>query len=489
MTYQVPHHINKEKIFIINRSEIEGRLEPEFYRPSIATLEKRIRSLATHRLRDYAIYIAGGATPKKTEADKYYTDSVSGIPFLRVQNLQTTGELSLDDCVYINKDTHNGLLQRSQVAEGDLLVKITGVGRMAIASVAPKGFVGNTNQHMVVIKTGDATVSKYLARYLNLDIIERIASRHSTGGTRPALDYPSLKNLPIIEGIDFSMIDEAIILKQQKEQQAEDMLNSIDDYLLGELGIELPETKPQTLQDIIFTVSISEVRDGRFDPKLYSIPVKRLKQSLYMSPFDKQPLKYFIKNNCSGEWGKDESEEVDENKYTKCLVIRATEFDNTYNLRLDNSRVKYRWIENSKLSRMDIQPNDLLIEKSGGSEDQPVGRISILTDEILKGNQIAYSNFIHKITVEGINPMYLYFYLRTMYNIKITDSMQSQTNGIRNLIMQEYFDQIIVAPPLQKQQEIVNHIMAMRQQAKSLQEEGKTILERAKRDIEQMIIG
>ena len=489
MTYQVPQHINKEKIFIINRSEIEGRLEPEFYRPSIATLEKHIRSLATHRLRDYAIYIAGGATPKKTEADKYYTDSVSGIPFLRVQNLQTTGELSLDDCVYINKDTHNGLLQRSQVAEGDLLVKITGVGRMAIASVAPKGFVGNTNQHMVVIKTGDATVSKYLARYLNLDIIERIASRHSTGGTRPALDYPSLKNLPIIEGINFSMIDEAIILKQQKEQQAEDILNSIDDYLLGELGIELPETKTQSLQDRIFTVSISEVRDGRFDPKLYSISVKQLKQSLYMSPFGKQPLKYFIKNNCSGEWGKDESEEVDENKYTKCLVIRATEFDNTYNLRLDNSRVKYRWIVNSKLSRMDIQPNDLLIEKSGGSEDQPVGRISILTDEIVKGRQIGYSNFIHKITVEGINPMYLYFYLRTMYNIKITDSMQSQTNGIRNLIMQEYFDQIIVAPPLQKQQEIVNHIMAMRQQAKSLQEEGKTILERAKRDIEQMIIG
>ena len=264
-------------------------------------------------------------------------------------------------------DTHNGLLQRSQVAEGDLLVKITGVGRMAIASVAPKGFVGNTNQHMVVIKTGDADISKYLARYLNLDIIERIASRHSTGGTRPALDYPSLKNIPIIEGIDFSIIDEAISIKQQKEQQAEDILNSIDDYLLGELGIKLPEMDLQKIQDRVFIVRFGEICNGRFDPKLYSIPVKQLKQSLYLSPFDKQPLKYYIKNNCSGEWGKDESEEVDENKYTKCLVIRATEFDNTYNLRLDNSRVKYRWIENSKLSRMNIQPNDLLIEKSGGS--------------------------------------------------------------------------------------------------------------------------
>ena len=138
---------------------------------------------------------------------------------------------------------------------------------------------------------------------------------------------------------------------------------------------------------------------------------------------------------------------------------------------------------------MKILPNDLLIEKSGGSEDQPVGRISILTEDILQAHQIAYSNFIHKMTVEGINPMYLYFYLKTMHNIGITDSMQSQTNGIRNLIMKEYYDQIIVIPPLQKQQEIVNHISSIRQQAKALQEEGKAILEQAKKEVEQIILG
>lgn len=90
---------------------------------------------------------------------------------------------------------------------------------MAIASVAPKNFVGNTNQHMVVVKTGNVAISKYLAHYLNLDIIEKIASRHSTGGTRPALDYPSLKNLPVIEGLDFSLIDDAIKAKKQKKKR------------------------------------------------------------------------------------------------------------------------------------------------------------------------------------------------------------------------------------------------------------------------------
>ena len=488
MPYEVPQHIATNKVFIVNFSELEGRLEPEFYRPSIASLENHIRSLSSHKLRDYALSIAGGATPPKTETAKYYTDSESGIPFLRVQNLQTNGELSLNDCVYINEDTHNGLLKRSQVAEDDLLVKITGVGRMAIASVAPKGFVGNTNQHMVVIKTGDTELSKYLAHYLNLDIIERIASRHSTGGTRPALDYPSLKSIPIIEDIDFSLIDKALKEKKEKEEKACELLDNIDYYLLSVLGIKMPTSKSQTLQDRVFTVNYNKISGGRLDPKLYSTSIVQLMQSLFMSPYDKQPLKDFIIRSCSGDWGKDESEEVNENKYTKCLVIRATEFDNTYNLHLDNSRVKYRWIENSKLSKMNIHANDLLIEKSGGSEDQPVGRISILTDEILKENRIAYSNFIHKITVEGINPMYLYFYLKTMHNIKITDSMQSQTNGIRNLIMAEYFNQTIVVPPLPKQQEIVDYIASIRQQAKALQEEGKYILEQAKKEVEQMII-
>src|SRR3712207_4391374 len=101
--YIVPKHIDKNKIFIVQRSEIEGRLEAEFYKPSIADLEKTIREKSSHKLRDYALSVSGGATPKKTKGDKYYADRETGIPFLRVQNLNTDGTLSLEDCLYINK--------------------------------------------------------------------------------------------------------------------------------------------------------------------------------------------------------------------------------------------------------------------------------------------------------------------------------------------------------------------------------------------------
>lgn len=487
MSYQVPQHIDKDKIFIVKRSEIEGRLEPNFYKPSIATLEKKIRSLSSKRLRSYALSFAGGATPSKREPEKYYSDSQTGVPFLRVQNLQTTGELSLDECIHINEETHNGLLKRSQVSEGDLLVKITGVGRMAIASVAPKDFVGNTNQHMVVIKTGDSSISKYLAHYLNLDIIEQIASRHSTGGTRPALDYPSLKNIPIIEGLDFSIIDNAIKAKKAKEVEAQQLLDSIDGYLLKELGITIPNVDNE-LNNRIFFSSFSKIEGNRIDPKKYSTKVRNLCAAILNANYETKELNRFIVDSCSGDWGTEDCEDYNRNTHIRCLTLRGTEIDNQYNISINKDKAKTRLIKIDTYRKMSIAAGDIIVEKSGGSEDQPVGRVAFIDNELLELYNIGFSNFLFKFKVKGIDPLYLYFYLKTMYNIGVTDSMQSQTNGIRNLIVKEFLSQIVVKPPYLKQQEIVDYITNIRTRAKALQAEGKAILENAKHKVEHMII-
>lgn len=488
MMYQSTNNIDQDKIFIINRSEIEGRLEPDYYRPSISLLEKKVRALATKRLRNYAYSIAGGATPKKTEAEKYYSTPENGVPFLRVQNLQPTGELSLDGCLYINQETHNELLRRSQVSEGDLLIKITGVGRMAIASVAPKNFIGNTNQHMVVVKTKNVNISKYLAQYLNLNIIEKIASRHSTGGTRPALDYSSLKNLPIIEGLDFSAIDDAIKEKKTKEVEAQQLLNSIDGYLLKELGIVIPCVNNE-LKNRIFFSSFCEIEGNRIDPKKYSTKVSNLCSAIRNADYEVEELNRFIVDVCSGDWGTEDCENYNRNTHIRCLTLRGTEIDNQYNISINKDKAKTRLIKIDTYIKMSIAAGDIIVEKSGGSEEQPVGRVAFIDNELLELHNIGFSNFLFKFKVKDINPKYLYFYLKTMYNIGVTDSMQSQTNGIRNLIVKEFLSQIIVKPPYSKQQEIVDYITNIQAQAKVLQAEGKAILDNAKRKVEQMIIG
>lgn len=468
MNYQVSQHIDNNKVFIVQRSEIEGRLEPEFYRPSIADLEKIIRGKSSHKLRDYALSVSGGATPKKTEGDKYYADKETGVPFLRVQNLNTDGTLSFDDCLYINKETHEGMLARSQVSEGDLLVKITGVGRMAIASVAPEGFVGNTNQHMVVVKTGNKEISKYLARYLNLDIIEKIASRHSTGGTRPALDYPSVKNLPIIEGIDFSPIDRAIELKKQKESEAQLLLDSIDTYILNELGITLPEIKSD-LKSRIFLVNRSDLED-RLDPKFnknYSF-IKSLK-----GIYTWVTLRDVTFNN--GQYGANES--AVEYKKGDVRYIRITDIDEYGNLKQTDKKTASN-IENAYL----LKPNDILFARSGS-----VGRCYI--HKFLEEQAIFAGYLIRFFLNENlIDADYLFYYCNCNIYKYWVDTIQRPAVQA-NINAQEYRSMPIPLPPIVKQKEIANHIYAIRQQAKQLQEEGKTILENAKKEVEQMILG
>lgn len=467
------------KTFLINRSDIEGRLEPEFYKPSIAEIEQNIRDKSTKKLRDFALYIAGGATPKKTEGDKYYSDKENGIPFLRVQNLCPDGTLLLDDCVYITKETHEGMLKRSQVEEGDLLVKITGVGRMAIASVAPDGFVGNTNQHMVVIKTGSSATSKYLARYLNLDIIEKIASRHSTGGTRPALDYPSVKALPIIEGLDFSLIDSAISEKRYKEAEAQRLLDSIDSYLLNELGITLPEIKTD-LKSRMFLVNRSKL-ERRFDPYYSQKHFVDAFSSLYLGKYPVFSLKSLSMLITSGITPKSGGDAYTGNKELGIPFVRSGNIDINGDLNFNELLYIKPEIHNTIMKSSQVKPNDLMIAIVGAT----IGQVGIYLDKreaninqaialirLKDGND---TNYIKEVIKSSIGQLSLNRLKRPVARA--------------NINLEEISTILVPLPPLVKQQEIANHIYTIRQRAKNLQEEGKAILENAKKEVEQMIIG
>ncbi len=277
-------------------------------------------------------------------------------------------------------------------------------------------------------------------------------------------------------------------VKQRKQAQANLLLANIDAYILQRLGIK--SISKRTDSSKFFISTFSDITGGRFDPKLYEQSTRDLKSAIKSSHFDKLSLKSLIIHSVAGDWGVDDSEDVIEGNQ-RCLVIRATEFDNDGNLNLNNSRIKYRLISKYKLKRIDIKPNDLLIEKSGGSPDQPVGRIAIITEEMLKEHNICYSNFIHKIRVDEskVLPEYLFYFLKTMHNIKLTDAMQSQTNGIRNLIMSNYFNQDIVLPNTTIQQEMVEKIREMRREIDKLNTEAGETLANAKSAVEQMILG
>jgi hypothetical protein len=278
--------------------------------------------------------------------------------------------------------------------------------------------------------------------------------------------------------------------KQKNELESEKLLSSVDDYLLKELGITLPTPLENTLKNRMFTTRLNEISGGRFDPKLHSLQSKALINSLYSTKFNHKSLRSVIIHSCSGDWGNDDNENYNKNEFVRCLVIRATEFDNKFNLNVDGSRAKFRLINKLKYKSLDIHPRDLLIEKSGGSENQPVGRIAILTKELTENYSLGFSNFVSKIRVDEtiVNADYVFNYLKTIHSIKVTDVMQSQTNGIRNLILQEYFKLPISMPPLEKQKEIADTIETLKQQAKQLKDNTIEILQKANKEIEDILL-
>jgi type I restriction enzyme M protein len=135
--------------------------------------------------------IAGGATPRGAS----YPDE--GPKFIRVQNVRPYRLEWNPDDPCIDTRTHEKLLKRSQLREGDVVLTITGT--YGIAAVVPPDFgLANINQHSVRIRVADDIAPEYLCVFLNSDLCRPQFDRAVTGSSRFALDYPAIKNLRIL---------------------------------------------------------------------------------------------------------------------------------------------------------------------------------------------------------------------------------------------------------------------------------------------------
>lgn len=468
------------KIFLINISETEGYLSPLFfqYKPKPLRNIKKLREIAT--------------VNETRSRPKFDDDQL--VPYV---GLPETDEKS-HSIINVVLRPYKEVAGRNIIFKNELLfarIEPSVFNKKYILTKDLKGYdFAFTSTEFYTVRGNEVSNDYLLYCFLSDYVFNQIAGK-TTGSTgRRRLDPEVFKKIKIpipslslrnrIEGI----YQTAFQKKHQKEQKAKALLDSIDEYLLAELGIKIPE-KDNSLPNRIFTTTFKKVSGNRFDPKIYSKYSQALISSIDKSKYPTTALKNLITHSIAGNWGIDEN--IIDEDYEKCLVIRATEFDNNFNLNLVNDRLKYRQISKEKLAQLDIQENDLLIEKSGGSPDQPVGRIAIITKEILSEHKICYSNFVHKIRIDEtkILPEYLFCFLKTIHNIKITDIMQSQTSGIRNLIMHEYFNQSIVIPDdLKVQKQISDKANKMRTDAKKLFDEANEELENARQQVEKIIL-
>jgi len=147
----------------------------------------------------------------------------------------------------------------------------------------------------------------------------------------------------------------------------------------------------------------------------------------------------------AGEWGNNQGTPggVDTG------VIRSANF--TKDHQFNTKEIVVRSIEERKRQKKLLRNGDILIEKSGGSPDQPVGRVLFYD---LKGEHTC-SNFISILRPsQHVEAKFLYYSLCNLYEKGVVKNYQQQTTGIINLQLGEYLRESIYLPPLPEQKKI-----------------------------------
>ena len=142
------------------------------------------------------------------------------------------------------------------------------------------------------------------------------------------------------------------------------------------------------------------------------------------------PVKDYIDDSFPGEWG---TEDKDGNGVK---VIRTTNFTNSGKLNLAD--VVTRSIEDRKVVRKQIKKYDTILERSGGTADNPVGRVVLFEED----NLFLCNNFTQVLRFKDVNPRFAFYALYYFYQTNRTAirSMGSKTTGIQNLNMSKYLE-------------------------------------------------
>ena len=160
-------------------------------------------------------------------------------------------------------------------------------------------------------------------------------------------------------------------------------------------------------------------------------------------------MKFCFNGINGGVWG--EEPIGDQNDI---ICIRVADFNYEYGI-IDTTNLTTRNISVSEQRSRLLKKGDLLIEKSGGGELSPVGRVVKFDLDI----KAVCSNFINRLNTKNqFNADYLNYLNRFLYSKGITESCINQTTGIQNLKVSEFVSKTIFIPSLLEQQFIVGFL-------------------------------
>ena len=153
----------------------------------------------------------------------------------------------------------------------------------------------------------------------------------------------------------------------------------------------------------------------------------------------------------SGEWG------TDDESGNGVPVLRTTNFTNEGIV--DYSNVVTRTIQKKNIDAKYLRKGDIIIEKSGGSDKQPVGRVIYFDGP---ESTYLFNNFTGLLRVKNQAvwlPRYVFYSLFHNYRKGGTRPFESKTTGLHNLKTDDYISRYeVLEAPISEQQSICKQL-------------------------------
>ena len=466
-------------MFLINRGEITKRIDPIYYCNELFGFLKTTQ-YAIKKISDIAVSLKSGFGAGKQDQEQ----EGNGILQIRPTNVGSEGNLKFDKNVYLPlnllETQQNNFLQK-----GDVLFNNTNsqewVGKTAFFNEDGNFLFSN---HITRIRTKNDVLPQFLVLLLNtLHSKKLFYSICTNWNNQSGVGIELLRSLKIpvppleIQAEIIAVFETAYNSKKQKGAEASQLLASIDGYLLEALEITLPLPSEKKT---FFNVSSSEINSERFDPYYHQSEFKDLELALINGKYEIKSFRKLAKKITSGTTPKAGGDDYT-NRNLGVPFIRSGEINEFDEIDLNDVVFIKPDTHNRALKSSQLKKNDLMIAIVGAT----IGQVGIFKYDFEANiNQaIALVRFNDSISVEFVKS-----FLKTTIGQKILDKLKRPV-ARANINLEEIASIKIPLPPLEKQTEISDHISALRLQAKQLQHEARVELERAKSEVERMILG
>ena len=320
---------------------------------------------------------------------------------------------------------------------------------------------------LVSIKPKDGRTSveflNYLLKFFRQQLIDNAPQVAQKNITLPDIENLLIPLPPLPVQVELvELMDTAYNLKKTKETEAKKILDSIDDYVMSELGIDKAEEKVEKKN---FAVKVGSLFGNRIDPG-YQLESKIIHKSLTkISDIAKIQGGYAFK-----------SDEYTENGVP---LVRIQSIKANGSIEISNDVC----ISNEKteqLSRFLLAKNDILIAMTGAT----IGKIGMVDEGLPAFLNQRVGRFL--LDKNLVTRKFLYNILQLQFfQIQI---QKLSLGGAQPNISPASIESIqIPLPPLPIQNKIATEVTVRRARAKELQIEARQILETAKDEFEQKI--